>query len=187
MPARGFSIQTLTGSAVPVFGTTLAAALVVTPDAHTGNTQPASQRSSATATLTAGILRKGDRVLVGTAAEIVAGTCDSASVGNVSGLANVTAQLQGLTRSHGSGDLVVLAMSVAALQVLAVTLASTDVIYLGEDNTAASNSATLIDVLGATNLAWRLGPSAVGNVFDTQHLWVNGTSGDKFLASFVTV
>lgn len=187
MAIRGFPVQTLTGSAVPVFGTTLAAALAVTPDMYTGNTQPASQRSTATGTVVSGIFRKGDRVLVGTAAEIVAGTCDSASISGVAGADDTTVTFQGLTRAHASGEFVVLALSVAAVLIRAVSLAGSDVVYVGEDDTAGASSATLVDIITTATDPFRLGPSAIGNVFDTQHIWMNGTSMDTVLASVVIV
>ena len=59
--------------------------------------------------------------------------------------------------------------------------------YLGEDSTVASGSATLIQEIPLASATaappFFLGRSSTGNVYDTGHLWITGTATNQYLPS----
>lgn len=190
MSTRGFGPQTVTGTAQPAYGTTLTAAIVVlTTDFSTQRTDPASNPSQASAVVANPyIFRKGDRVAIGTAANfgfspIVTQPPDW---GNVTGVnyGTLTVTIKGLTRTHASGEFVVLSVAVASYTILGFTLSNS--LYIGEDSTVSPTSHTLIYVIGP-GLPYSFGQSSSGNVWDTGHLWLEGTAADVYLPSFATI
>lgn len=191
MAQRGFGgVTTLPATAVPVFGTTLTAAAVINPDQYTGRLTPGSNRSTAVLPVANAVpFRTNDRVAIGTAAQFEQGNTVQADGGTVIAvnLANSTITVQGLQRQHASGEFVVLAIPVSAvgIQVLSASSASGEV-YVAEDGTAGPASPTLMWELSPGGI-FQFGPSTVGNVFETQHLWIQGGAGSQFIPSFVTV
>ena len=194
MSIRGWGLQTIgtTNSAIPCFGTTLTAAPVINPDQYTGQiAATGSNRSTAVLNLTAGFaskFRTGDRVVLGTAAQLAQGNTVAADGGTViavnAGANQIT--VQGLQRQHASGEYVILALPVASWT---IQYLGSHTLYLAEDASASntSNSATLIYEMSSTLNNDNYGLSNVGNVLETQHLWVAGTSGDTFIPSLLTV
>lgn len=190
MAQRGFGgIQTLAGTAVPAYGTTLSAASTLHPDLFTGQTGTSGNRSLSTvpvATGTAQRFRAGDRILIGTSSQFEQTNTtapDGGTVQSVNGSTDVLT-VAGLNRVHAANEFAVLAISCSEISIKTVT-ASSSVEY-GEDPTVAANSTTLLDVQTAGEY-FEYGKSSTGNVLETQHLWVNGGAGGQFLPTFVTV
>jgi len=189
MALRGFGIQTLSGTAQPVFGTQLTAAItLLTPDRYSGNTDPRSQASIAQAVVTSTqFFRLGDAVIVGPAA----GPYDWAKVTKIAAGTPPagTLTLQGLTTTHLATDFVILSIPCAGLTILPITVGST--MYIGEDSTVSATSATLIYAITTAQTAAGVdfSPSRAmaGNVLDTPHLWITGTSADKYLPSILLI
>ena len=185
MAIRGFGIQTVTGTAQPVFGTTLTAAVTPTPDMYTGNTEPRSQRSQTILPVANPYLvRKGDKVILGAAGAFVQTNMVAQDIGTVSAI-NIgasTITVVGLVRSHASGEFVVLSIEAARIKITA----NSYTLYLGEDSTVSATSPTLVEYL-LPGLSFDVGQSAIGNVHGTAHLWILGTAADTFLASIVQV
>ena len=189
MALRGFGgLQALPVTVVPVFGTTLSAAAVINPDQYTGLIAAGgSNKSSAVLSVAnAGRFRDKDHVAIGTAAQFEQGNSVQADGGTVTAVSAAagTITVQGLQRSHASGEFVVLAMPCAEFNIQ-VTSASNPV-YLGEDPTVGLNSQTLIEELTAVG-TFSFGTSNIGNVLDTQHLWLGGGTGVEFIPAFLTV
>lgn len=188
MPSRGFGVQTFS-SPQPMFATTVAAAVNPTPDMFTGNTAPRSMPSKTVmSVVNAAVFRAGDSVQVGVA------TCfavqptpvvkpDGGKVVAVDTVAN-TITVMGLTRGHAVGEWVVLALPCAEVFVYNLTAG---VLFIGEDNTVSATSPYLMGEL-AQNGSFNMGMPAVGNILETQHLWVSsGGATDSYLAYLLTV
>jgi len=187
MSFRGFGgVTTLPATAIPVYGTTLSAIAVINPDQFTGRITAGSNRSNAVLSVANAIpFRVGDKVAVGTAAQFEQGNTIAADGGTVTAVGAGTITVQGLQRSHASGEFVVLAMTVATpnIQVLG---ASSPYLYLAEDGTAGANSPTLLFALtGGGNYVF--GGSPTINALDTQRLWIAGGQGSQFIPSFIVV
>lgn len=185
MGLRGFGNQTLSGAAQPMFGTTITTAITPTPDAHTGNYDPRSAASqSVIVVAVATDFRKGDTVMVGTAAAFAQGSTTNPDQGKVTavnyGASTIT--VSGLTRAHAAGEFIVLSIQVATVSIQN----GAGQIYVGEDSTVAAGSTTLIRLLAASAI-YDWGSSNVGNVLGTGHIWVSGTAADTFLPSIVQV
>lgn len=185
MADRGFPIVTLGATAVPVFGNTLTTVVNPSPDPHTGNFNPASQRSVGSGTVSTVLFQKGDRVLVGTAAQLASGTADSASISAVN-TAGTLLTFQGLTRQHAIGEFVVLVLTCASRSIQFVNAGASQ-FYVGTDSTVANGltCTTLLQIIAGGALGW--GQSSIANVYDTQSLWISGASGATFLPSALTV
>jgi hypothetical protein len=176
MPLRGFGSVTLAGTAQPLFGTTTTAVINPTPDPHTGFFDPRSQASTGTVAITSiQYFRVGDYIVVGPAG----GPYDSASITSITVGSSPagTIGVKGLTKSHASGEWVILCKPCAAVTVTFNT--TTAILYIAEDNTVASTSLTLIDQIPAqaatSTYHWQYGASNIVNALDTSHLWVLGT------------
>src|SRR5208337_896140 len=98
--------------------------------------------------------------------------------------ANNTITVQGLQRSHASGEYVILALPIAAFNIQIVS--ASNAAYLGEDATVAANSTTLIQQLTAVG-AFQYGASPTLGTLETQHLWLGGGPGVEFIPSFLTL
>jgi hypothetical protein len=193
MALRGWGLQTVgtTASAIPVFGTTLTAAPVINPDQYTGQIGVGSNRSTAVLNLAVGFAAKfrvGDRVVLGTAAQLAQGNTVQADGGTVIGVNAGANQItvQGLQRQHVSGEFVILALPVASWT---IQYLGSHTLYLAEDSSASNtaNSATLIYEMSSTLNNDNYGLSNIANVLETQHLWVAGTAADTFIPSFLMV
>lgn len=181
---RGLGNQTLTGSAQPLFGTTTSAAVTPMPDMQTGNLLPMSNPSQTVVPVTTQIFRKGDHVVIGAAGAFVQGSTVPVDGGIVSATTSNSITVMGLTRAHASGEFVVLALPVAQVQIQN----GAAILYLGEDSSVASGSTTLISEIAASAMyTIPQGGGMVGNVIETQHLWVLGTVSDTYLPSLLTI
>lgn len=190
MALRGFGVQTLTtGTAVPAFGTKLTAAItVITTDRYAGTTDPRANQSVASAVVTnTNFFRIGDHVLVGPAA----GPWDGGYVTSITpGSAPAgTLGIRGLVKAHVSTDYVILAISCAGLYINTNVVGS--ILYIGEDSTVASTSATVIaSISTAQSAAGKIfSPSTAPtiNALDTQHLWIIGSTNDTFTPSILLI
>lgn len=177
MPIRGIGVQTVTGTPQPAFATTLTAAIRVTPDPHTGMTDPRSQQSTVNAPVVASnIFRVGDKIMLGPAG----GPYDWGKIYNIPDATHVL--IQGLsTPLHASGEWLILAVDCARVKIRA----NASQLYIGEDNTVGVASLTLFDYLlpgESYDTA-----SAGGNVYGTSHYWLLGTAADTFIANLTTI
>lgn len=188
MALRGFGVRT-TITAQPLLSATLTAAVRPTPDPFTGNTNPASQPSKTVLPVSnAATFRQGDRVQVGATASFVvqpnpAVQPDGGAVVAVDTVGN-TITVMGLTRTHASGEWVILAIPCTELFVYNL---SAPTLFLGEDSTVGATSPYLIGEV-AQNGSLNVGMPAVGNILETQHLWVTAAGAtDSYLAYLLTV
>lgn len=185
MGLRGFGPQTLTGAAQPMFGTTLSADVRPTPDMFTGLLDPKSQRAQTVLPVAqATMFRRGDKIQIAPAADFVQGNTTPIDEGLVSAVnyGGGTITVMGLTKPHALGETVVLSIQVASIYVRA----NADELYIGEDETVGAASTTLALYLLPGEI-YNLGPSSVGNVYGTAHLWVLGTAADTFLPNLIQV
>lgn len=187
MAQRGFGTQTLSGSPQPLIGTVLTAAVNPTPDSSRGAMAPGFADSVATLSVTAGtvpLFRYGDRVAVGASNSWNQGSTVAPDGGRVIGINSIanTIQVQGLLRAHASGEFVVLALPCAQINIDN----GAALLYLGEDGTVGAASSTLITEISAST-SYSLGFPAIGNVLETQKLWVLGTGADTYLPSILTI
>lgn len=184
MSLRGFGTQTLTGSAQPLFGTTITAPIRPTPDMRTSRLDQASAPSQSVVGVNNNLFRVGDHVLIGSSSSFTQTNTASPDGGIVSAIntAANTITVNGLMRAHSASDWAVLALPCAQ-----VSIQNNQAnIYLGEDATVAAGSATLAAEIGPSGV-FSLGFPALANVLETQHLWVQGTSGDSFLSYMLTI
>lgn len=166
----------MTGTAQPLFGTTTTAIINPTPDRYTGTFDPRSQPSTGSVPVTSiQYFRVGDHVQVG----VAGGPYDSAKITSITVGSSPagTLGLQGLTKSHASGEWVILSKPCAEITI--TPNVTTAILYIGEDNTVSSTSLTLITqfpTAGATVTAtWTVGNASSGNVVDTPNIWVLGS------------
>jgi len=186
MSLRGFGIQTLGTTPQPVFGATLTAAVVPTPDMQTGGLTPASNPSQAVVPVSQNIFRKGDRVMIGASNTFSQGSLIQPDGGPVVAV-NLTASnitVMGLTRNHASGEFVVLALPVAQVQIQNFA----GLLYLGEDNSAGAGSASLIyEISASSTYTEPSGGAVLANCIETQKLWLSGTNADTYLPNLLTI
>ena len=187
MSFRGFGgVTTLPATAVPCFGTTLSVAAVINPDQFTGRITAGSNRSNAVLSVANSVpFRVGDRVAIGTAIQFEQGNTVAADGGTVIAVGAGTITVQGLQRSHASGEFVVLALTVGTIGIQ-VLGASSSFLYIAEDGTAGAGSPTLLFGLAA-NGTYQFGVSPTANCLDTQKLWIQGGAGSQIIPSFITV
>jgi len=195
MALRGFGDQTLTGSPQALFGTTLSAAVMPSPDLYTGGLDPRSNNSLSVLSLNSpvNLFRAGDHVMVGASNTFIQGNTTPVDGGMVQQVNQSASNIivTGLQRKHSASDWVVLALPVSQV-LIQVSASNTGAqIYLGEDPTVASNSATLIAAIPKNTVQPPFSiPSGAGgnfNAIETQKLWVTGTASDTFLPSLLTI
>lgn len=187
MAQRGFGNQVLSGSAQPLLGTALTADVRPTPDSSRGALAPGFADSVATLSITAGtvpLFRYGDHVAVGASSSWNQGSTVSPDGGRVIALDSAanTIKIQGLLRTHASGEFVVLAIPCAQINIDN----GAALLYLGEDATVDATSSTLIKEISASS-SYSLGFPAIGNVLETQKAWVKGTGADTYLPSILVI
>ena len=185
------------GSAQPVFGTALTAAVVPLPDQFSGRNDPASNQTqvSVTVTSTKGFI-SGDRVTIGPTNSFNPGLATAAQMAKVD---NVTVKsitdgthmvVQGLQLSHAAtGEWVVLNEDAGSVHIRPVV--TTAAVYIGNASTISSSDVSLMDIL-PINAAAGTGPvywfdantMGLSQPYQTAQFWVNGTASDTFLARF---
>jgi|SRR5579863_323783 len=187
MSVRGFGFQTLSGSAQPAFGTTITAPVYINPDLQTGRIDVASQPSQAVLSLSANLFRVGDRILIGPTSafgQVSAPTTtppDGGVISAVNTAAN-TATVNGLQKRHNASEWAVLAIPCGQ----AVVQNGNALLNLGEDDTVSATSTTLVAQIQAQGI-YVLGNPALGNCVESQRVWLQGTNGQQFLPSLLTI
>jgi hypothetical protein len=183
MAIRAFNgVQTIaaTGTAQPVFGTTLSAASTMRMDQHTLNTKPGSQDSVSLLTVTsAGGFRVGDRVAVGPKANfVVNGVLDT---GYISAISGSVLTVQGLLNVHASGEYVLLNEPASIVNIFPVNVA--DQVYVGTDSTTSSTDGSVF--AAGSPAYWVPFPTTTGtgNAYQTMQFWIAGMADDTFVAS----
>lgn len=188
MALRGVGVQTITTTNVgqPLFGTTVTNAFQVTPDQFAGNTGAGANPSIASLVVAStAVFRVGDKVMIGTAAaSFIAVPTLAPDFGEVVSISSATAmKVKGLTRSHAATEFIVMCTTCSYLAIQ--PQGSTAVMYIGEDSTVAAGSATLIEVIPVASVTsqpvFQLGASSNGNVYETSHLWITGTTAQTYL------
>ena len=199
MGVRPFAgIITLSGSAQPLFGSAVTAAVTPPADQFSGSLTPGSNETqcSLTVTSTNGFL-PGDRVAVGLTAAFKPGIVATGSIpdqGTVKSITSGTVMVvQGLKNSHAAtGEWCVLNDSASSVHIRPVVTAAA--VYIGNASTVSSSDVSLLDILPIVAAAG----TAPGYVFDTEsagvaqpvqlsEFWLVGTANDTFLARFVTL
>lgn len=186
MPLRGCGSVTLTTTAQPLFGTTTTAAINPTPDRYTSQFDPRSAPSTGSVTVTSiQYFRVGDHCQLGPAG----GPYDSCKITSITVGSSPagTIGLQGLTKSHASGEWLILSKACASFTISFNLTTAT--LYIGEDNTVASTSLTLIGLVpsqaATSTYAWQYGQSNIVNCLDTPNIWVIGTGA--IIPSILTI
>jgi len=173
----------------PLFGTTISAVASFVPDQFSGNTIPGSNPSMFYCTLTSGVgFRKGDAVVIGPKASFVfQGALDRGTIFAINTGTGVV-QIEGLSNPHVATEYVLLDEDTA--QVFVEPRVNTAILYLGSYETVAAADASTSDVLpiyAGTGAMPYYHQSVSGdrfNPFKTSEFWINGTSGDTFIARF---
>lgn len=181
-----FGVQTVTGSAQPVFGSAVTAAVTPPPDQFSGNLNPSSNETQCnlTVTSTKGFL-PGDRVAVGLTAAFKPGIVAATAIpdqGTVKSITSSTVMVvQGLKNPHAaSGEWCVLNEDAGEVRIRYI---SANLLYIGNAGTVSATDPSVFDVLTG------------GNLFDTPSIgtsqadqlstyWVFGTASDSFIAAF---
>jgi hypothetical protein len=191
-----FGTTTLSGSAQPVFGTALTAAVVPLPDQFSGKNDPASNQTqvSLTVTSTKGFI-PGDRIQIGptnsfnpglaTAAQMA--KVDNATIKSITDATHMV--VQGVQLSHAaSGEWVVLNEDAGSVHIRPVV--TTAAVYIGNASTVAAGDASVMDILPI--VAAGAGPTyffdatamGLSQPYQTAQFWMNGTAADTVLARF---
>ena len=189
MSLRGFGNQTLSGQPQPLFGWPVTAAFRPSPDPYTGRLDPGSQPSSTLVPVGANVVyfRQGDHVQIGAsntflpANQVPPLPPDGGTVQQVN-LSASNILVTGLMRAHAANEWCILALPCAQVNIQNGAAE----IYLGEDSTVGANSTTLIETASAQGQI-TVGWPALGNMIETQKLWVNGTVSDTYLPYLLTI
>lgn len=188
MSLRGFGLQTLTGSAQPVFGTLTGSPISPSPDLRTGRLDAASAPSQAVVGVaSAAIFRQGDHVMIGPLGDFSVQSPAHPPDGGVVSAVNYagnTITVNNLRRQHNASEWAVLAIPCAQISIQ--NPAAGAVIDLGEDGTVSDTSPYLIDQIAA-GTTFTAGGGVTDNVAETQHVWVKGTQNNTFLPSLLTI
>lgn len=187
-------VQSLSGVAQPVFGTTVSAAFVPPPDTFSNNLNPGSNQTQIKIPVASTVgFRVGDQVSIGGAASFaVGGATTLADVGTIKGVVDGTHLLvQGLTEPHGNGEFCVLNEEVGNVHIIPVS--TTAVVYLGTAPTVAAGDPSVIDILpivaAATAPTYAHDSESIGGSqpLNTAQYWMIGTAADKVCARFTQV
>ena len=156
MGVRPFTgVTTLAGTAQPIFGTAVTAAVTPPPDPFSGNLTPGSNETQCnlTVTSTTGFL-PGDRVAVGLAAAFKPGITATGSIpdqGTVKSITSSTVMVvQGLKNAHAAtGEWCVLNEDAGNVHLTPVAI--TAIAYVGNASTVASTDPSVMDILPITS------------------------------------
>ena len=190
MSLRGFGYQTLSGQPTPLFGWAVTSAFRPSPDPYTGRLDPGSMQSSALVPLGAntGYFRQGDHVVIGASNtflpvnQVPPFPPDGGTVQQVN-LSASNILVTGLMRNHAAGEWCILSLPCAQINIQS---GNAPTLYLGEDSTVGAGSQTLIETCGPTgNIT--IGSPAMGNMIESQHLWVAGTASNTCLPYLLTI
>ena len=181
-----YGIQTVTGSAQPVFGTALTAAVTPPPDQFSGNLGPGSNQTQAqvTVTSTRGFF-PGVEILIGASSDFAPGSAtqlaDRAVVKRV--VSATVLLVQGLHNSHASGEWCLLNEVVGFIR---ITSLGTNNLYLGNAPTVSPTDSSVIDVIPPGSQAYTI---SIGTTqpLQTSEFWLYGTAADTFVPSYAQV
>jgi len=156
MGVRPFGgVTTLAGTAQPIFGSALTAAVTPPPDPYSNNLTPGSNETQVSITVasTIGFL-PGDRVTVGLAAAFNPGLVAAGSIpdqGTVKKITDGTHMVvQGLKQHHAAtGEWVVLNEDAGNVHLTPVAI--TAIAYIGVASTVAAGDPSVIDILAITS------------------------------------
>jgi len=190
-----YGTQTQAGTAQPVFGTAVSAAFTPPPDPFSNTNNPGSNQTQVTVpvTSTLGFL-VGDKVAVGTAAQFKPGLATSGlDYGTVKKVTDGThLVVQGLTKTHASGEWCVLSAEAGNVHIRPVVGAAAH--YIGNASTVASGDPSLLDILpivaaAGTGPTYVFDAESIGATqpFKLTEFWTIGTANDTFLARFTEV
>lgn len=187
-------VQSLSGAAEPVFGTTVSASFVPPPDPFSNNLNPGSNQTQVQVQVasTTGF-RVGDQVAIGAASAFaVGGATTLADVGTIKSVVDGTHLLvQGLIKGHASGEFCVLNEEVGNVHIIPV--ATTAVVYIGTAPTVAAADPSVIDILpivaAASAPTYAHDSESIGGSqpLNTAQYWMIGTAADKVCARFTQV
>lgn len=193
MGIRPFAgIATLSGSAQPIFGTAVTAAVTPPPDPFANTLTPGSNETQCTLVVTStnGFLA-GDRVAVGPTAAFKPGIVAVGSIpdqGTVKSITDGTHMVvQGLKNTHAaSGEWCVLNEPSGNVHLVPVSIAHAT--YIGNASTVAAGDLSVIDYWpssGATALDFE----SVGQTQPMQlsQFWIVGTASDTFLPRYTQI
>lgn len=156
MGVRPFGgVTTLAGTAQPIFGTALTAAVTPPNDPYQNNLQPGTNETQCTlvVTTTKGFLA-GDRVAVGLTAAFKPGLVTTGAIPDQGTIKSITdgthMVVQGLKNSHAAtGEWVVLNESAGNVHLTPVAI--TAIAYVGNASTVSSTDQSVIDILPITS------------------------------------
>jgi hypothetical protein len=182
-PYKG--VQALGAASQPVFGTTMNGAGVMTKDPYTQNTLPGSNPSSTVLPVVSVVgMKTGDHVLVGLKAAFVSG--GALDLGIIQSINTVTPSItvSGLQSAHASGEYVV--VNEDAMKVWVEPVTSTNPMYLGNASTVAAADPSVFWVVNLpTGANPYLSATDLADTLKTSEFWIDGTSGDTFVAGFM--
>lgn len=167
---RTFGLQTLTGSAQPLFGDAMTAAMVL-PLHHNVGTITVADSSK---------YQAGDRILLDPGAadqDIV--LVQAKPTGTT---LSVVSEGDAPLHPHANGTVMALSIPVADVVVQA-NFGTTNPQYLGQDNTVTSAGAGKVVYVVTVNTPYRATYAAGWNTVRTSDFWIAGTAADKFVAS----
>lgn len=175
MALRTFGVQTLTGSAQPVLGDVLTAALPIPPDPTVD--------PIATVANTA-LYQVGDRITV----DPYQANQDSYRVSRILSATTMQLSLEG-TQGHAHATNAIIALAINSADIVIQELdGNAAAIVIGSDNTVTSvpggNACYVLQKATSPTQAngFKLTNSTQGDNVNTADLWVIGTAADKYLA-----
>jgi hypothetical protein len=181
MSQRGFGSIAVTGSLQPAFGCLTGGPIVPTRDQWTNSLEPRATASTASVTVAnANLFRQSDRVQIGPTSDFTIQGVNKPDGGLVTSVNYATAVLtvQGLNRAHNASEWCVLALPCGQVSLQA----NADALTIYED---ATTTYPIYKI--SAGLSQSFGQAVFGNVVETQHVWVDGTSADTFLPYLITI
>jgi hypothetical protein len=181
MGVRPFSgVTTLAGTAQPIFGSAVTAAVTPPPDPFVNNLTPGSNETQCnlTVTSTAGFL-PGDRVAVGLAAAFKPGITAVGSIpdqGTVKKIVSSTVMVvQGLKNAHAAtGEWCVLNEDAGNVHLTPVTLSAAT--YIGNASTVSSTDVSVMDYFAsAATLPIDFESIGQSQPMQLSQFWINGS------------
>lgn len=188
-PFKG--IQAMGSAAMPVFGTTLAAAVVPSFDQHTGTNKPGTSPPPVTIVVGSTVgFNQGDSIQVGLTANFTTANRGLLDHGVIAAIVDAThMKVTGLLQTHAAtGEWVVLDEVASFVQITPVATAAD--FYIGTDSTVAVADPYVFDVIGA--VATTVEPvyshisptTGRADSYQTSQYWINGASAATFVARF---
>lgn len=193
-PFAGVQAIGTTGTAQPVFGTTVSTAFTPPPDPFSNNLNPGSNETQVKVNVASSLgFIVGDYVLVGAAADFKPGLAtvmaDSGTVKQIVDATHVV--VQGLKNTHAAGEFFVLAQDCGFVRIRPIV--NTALLYIGNASTVTATDPSLLDELSITTAgtapAYVFDAPSIGGSqpYNTHEFWIEGTALDTFLARFTTV